>query len=185
MTRTIGCASRIIEVTRRQIASSSGSGRACAHDRRSVKPVYCSLPLARRVSPLMSLRIYGAAMDCVGLRLRRVGIPVGCPRALIGWICRRMRTMRAWRGNCALRSSACCPFFSCGVSYTHGAFTGRRKDLGRSEEFIEVKMPVLFTHACTRWLGNGFRVRALPTPPPLLFCDMILYRPPLLLVFYT
>ena len=88
-------------------------------------------------------------MDHVALRIRveiRVGI-LRAIRALIGWICRCMTTMKAWRGRCALRFGVWCLFFL--RVFACGGVHRETEEFGQERGIIESRCPPSYTHAHT------------------------------------
>ena len=87
-------------------------------------------------------------MDHVALRMRRVEIRVGilgAIRALIGWICRCMTTMKAWRGSCALRFGVWYLFFL--RMFAYGGVHREAKGFGQERGIIESTCLPSYMHA--------------------------------------
>ena len=99
--------------------------------------MYCSLRRARHMSPLMGLRASKGAIDCVALQMRRVEIRVVCPGARRTLNRLDLPRYDDYEGLRKLRFTTTIkcvvPLFPY-MCLLMGAFTGRRKDLGRSEE---------------------------------------------------
>ena len=101
------------DMRRRTVSSSAGSGRAYVRGPWSASGAYCSYN-GQVVRARKCIQGPRGVMDRAGLLLGRVETPVGrrvAAHALIGWICRRIRIMKAEIALCdEVRLAA---FFAC------------------------------------------------------------------------